>query len=284
MCMDGVAFCPAHITGFFQAMKGDSWMVTGSIGAGFSIAAGVTTKVRVLERHVLRGQPIPRHVAELFLSETGNNSRGVEISHAMGVPSGYGLGTSGALALSTAYALDRAFGTGLRKERLGQMAHRADMFYKSGLGDVLAAYHGGFEIRTKAGAPGYGSITNLYPKDVWVFVVCISPLSTKDHLDRMDTVGDLGERMVTDMLKYHDMRSFQNMSLEFARRCDIVTPMVEGIVQELDGAGVACGMALFGQTLFTIVPHQDVERISTILGRYKNTIRTRIDSVGARVL
>ncbi|MDH5657886.1 MAG: GHMP kinase, partial [Nitrosopumilus sp.] len=47
--MEAMAFCPAHITGFFKAHLEDSHNVLenlGSMGAGFSIKEGVTTKVR----------------------------------------------------------------------------------------------------------------------------------------------------------------------------------------------------------------------------------------------
>ena len=45
--MEAIAFCPAHVTGFFKAHlneKGSSEEF-GSTGAGFSITEGVTTRV-----------------------------------------------------------------------------------------------------------------------------------------------------------------------------------------------------------------------------------------------
>ena len=52
--MEAVAFCPAHITGFFKAClddsHGDAAKDQGSMGAGFSIRHGVTTRVRVGSR------------------------------------------------------------------------------------------------------------------------------------------------------------------------------------------------------------------------------------------
>ena len=51
--MEAVAFCPAHITGFFKAHFEENQGATekfGSMGAGFSIKEGVTTKVIISPR------------------------------------------------------------------------------------------------------------------------------------------------------------------------------------------------------------------------------------------
>ena len=48
--MEATAFCPAHITGFFKAHLEDKHSTLenlGSMGAGFSIKQGVTTRVRI---------------------------------------------------------------------------------------------------------------------------------------------------------------------------------------------------------------------------------------------
>ena len=49
--MEATAFCPAHITGFFKAHLDGPTKTNlenlGSMGAGFSIKQGVTTKVKI---------------------------------------------------------------------------------------------------------------------------------------------------------------------------------------------------------------------------------------------
>ena len=48
--MEATAFCPAHITGFFKAHlegHGNNLENLGSMGAGFSINQGVTTRVKI---------------------------------------------------------------------------------------------------------------------------------------------------------------------------------------------------------------------------------------------
>ena len=50
--MKGVAFCPAHVTGFFKAEldEKNNLEQTGSQGAGFSIQKGVKTTVLVRKK------------------------------------------------------------------------------------------------------------------------------------------------------------------------------------------------------------------------------------------
>ncbi len=48
--MEATAFCPAHVTGFFKAHLDDNQNNLenlGSMGAGFSIKQGVTTRVKI---------------------------------------------------------------------------------------------------------------------------------------------------------------------------------------------------------------------------------------------
>ncbi len=284
--MVGTAFCPAHITGFFRADISGTPETTGSVGAGFSIREGVTTTVRVPAEgsagRVEDGRA--EDVVGQFLRAAGDEGRAVEVEHRVDVPVGYGLGSSGALALSTAYALDQAFGTGMRREELGRMAHRAEVRHRSGLGDVLAAYHGGFEVRTKAGAPGYGMLEKLDVGDPSVLVVCISPCPTSRFWGkRMALMNGIGGEMVGEMLEHGDTGLFQRMSMDFARRSGVATPSIERVAGLIRETGADCGVAMLGETVFTIIPPEDEEGVAGALRGY-SVLRTRLDTEGARVL
>ena len=284
--MIGAAFCPAHITGFFKADISGTLETTGSVGAGFSIREGVTTTVRVsADENASRVEDgRAEYVVEQFLRATRNEGRTVKVEHRVDVPVGYGLGSSGALSLSTAYALDQAFGTGVRREELGQMAHRAEVRHRSGLGDVLAAYHGGFEVRTKAGAPGYGLLEKFDVGDPSVLVVCISPCPTSKFWGkRMSLMNGIGGEMVGEMLKHRDTGLFQRMSMDFARRSGVVTPSIERVAGLIRKAGADCGVAMLGETVFTIIPPEDEEVVAEALRGYP-VLRTRLDTEGAKVL
>ncbi len=174
--MRGEAFCPAHVTGFFTAEleNKESPELIGSLGAGFSMQEGVTTTVRArlktkdddsnFQLNINGYKSDDTQVSEFMINEflnMVNYEYFIEVFHDIPIPVGYGLGCSGAVALSLGIALNQALGTKLSKTQVGQIAHNAEIKCQTGLGDVLASYHGGFEIRTKAGAPGIGAIQKI---------------------------------------------------------------------------------------------------------------------------
>lgn len=280
--MRGAAFCPAHVTGFFGVEESGSAAETGSVGAGFSIQRGVTTTVEGADHDTVR-PGMAQHVLEEFRRAAGVNTP-VRISHEMGVPAGYGLGASGALALSTLYALDAALGTRMSRERLAMMAHVSEVRLRTGLGDVLAAYHGGFEIRVRAGGPGKGVIRRLEAGDPAVVVACLSPLSTSDFLrDRMGILNGLGGKMVAELGRNPDTETFQRLSMEFARKAGTITPQMEAGAGALERTGHPCGVAMLGGTIFSMVPQDEADSVMEALRPYEPVL-TGIDQMGARSL
>lgn len=301
--MRSAAFCPAHITGFFKAHLDDRQQAPenfGSMGAGFSIKQGVTTHVEVLPRTnqessfqiTLQGyQTDKTDVSEFVLNEflkMGNFEEFFfDIRHEISIPVGYGLGSSSAVALSLSYALDRALGTDLDAETIGRIAHNAEVDCKTGLGDVLASYHGGFEIRVRPGAPGIGKVEKINAGPVSIIVICFSPISTnrfiKEHLSK---INGLGGRMVNELLKTRDCDRFQDMSLEFAEYVNVITPRMRGVIEELSSRQIKCGVALFGETVFSMIPRGKEAEVLKVLERHTDgiLIRSELDGTGARIL
>lgn len=316
-------------------------LLMGSTGAGFSLAtSGVTT--RVVKRSSVRGSvggntggrlpyviatngyptgrtDISRAVVEKFLdaaearagggsggggSGSGDMNAMLEISHWISAPVGYGLGSSGAAALSLAYALDGVLGTGMSREEIGGIAHAAEIDCRTGLGDVLASYHGGFEIRTAPGAPGIGSVEKIAtPGEVVAVMICLEPVSTSrfisEHLSR---INGLGGRMIEELKRSKDYAHFQDMSLQFADHIGVITPRMREIIQELVRARIRCGVALFGQTVFCMAESGSAEekRAWGVFDGYRRrgrpagggrqdadaaiVIKSKIDKGGARLL
>lgn len=292
--MQAEAFAPGHITGFFKAdvePARSEWK--GSIGAGFCIKKGVTTKVKVITDkpgfkitvtgYKSNDTQVSEYVAKEFL-KIAKGDHFLEIWHHVGIPVGYGLGSSGAVALSLAFALNKALGTNLSRTQVGQIAHNAEIHCKTGLGTVLSSYHGGFEIRTKYGAPGIGSLKKIHT-DYVPIVICISPISTKKFIKtELAKVNGLGEKMVTRLLKSRSQMEFMDMSLEFAKYVGVVTPKMQQVIGDLQQHGFKCGIAMFGETVFTLVPREKEAQVVRILERYQDCtiIKTEIDKSGVR--
>ena len=310
----GEAFCPAHVTGFFKAEEGSDSAGEdgrGSLGAGFSIALGVRTRVSGarIERgghgpgrlristtgYAPEDTAVSREVVAEFERASGGARLSADIRHEIGVPVGYGLGCSSAAALSLALALGEALGCGMQAEQAGRIAHRAEIRCRTGLGDVLAAYHGGFEVRTRAGAPGVGRVRRAGAaaaaaegpgcglEGTAAVIGCFSPVSTRRFIDeRLAGINGLGGAMVERMAgPGGDMGAFQEMSMEFARHIGVVTPRMAAAAAGLRGAGIKCGVALFGETVFALATggagEEEGERAAEILaGCGCATIRTEI--------
>jgi pantoate kinase len=301
--MEATAFCPAHITGFFKAhLDNDQNNLEnlGSMGAGFSIKQGVTTKVKIDTKEkqesnfriITKGyQSDKTDISEFILNEflkLGKfSNKFFEIEHDISIPVGYGLGSSGAVALSLSFALDQALETKLDKIAIGKIAHNAELNCKTGLGDVLASFHGGFEIRVKPGAPGIGRVEKILTEEISIIMICFSPISTNKFIkERLSQINGLGGKMVNKLIESKNYEHFQEMSLEFANYINVMTPKMQKLVNELSENNIKCGIALFGETIFSMIPKKDESKILEILKKYPEgiIIKSELDNVGARII
>ena len=292
------AFCPAHITGFFKAeLDNEDSKQLGSLGAGFSIQKGVKTTVTVREKtkHDISNFSIKvngfesgdMRVSELVLSKFSTKKKFIDVTHEIDVPVGYGFGCSAAVALSLSIALNDALECKLSKIQVAQIAHDIEIECKTGLGDVLASYHGGFEVRIKPGAPGIGEVKKIDSKEKRdVIIICFNPISTKKFLkEKISSINGLGGKMVNKLIESNDTEEFQDMSIKFAKYVNVVTPKMNEVITILHKNGIKCGVALFGETIFSLVTRDQKEKVKEILKQFDDglIITSKIDNSGARL-
>jgi pantoate kinase len=292
------AFCPAHITGFFKAeLDNEDSKQLGSLGAGFSIQKGVKTTVTVREKtkHDISNFSIKvngfesgdMRVSELVLSKFSTKKKFIDVTHEIDVPVGYGFGCSAAVALSLSIALNDALECKLSKIQVAQIAHDIEIECKTGLGDVLASYHGGFEVRIKPGAPGIGEVKKIDSKEKRdVIIICFNPISTKKFLkEKISSINGLGGKMVNKLIESNDTEEFQDMSIKFAKYVNVVTPKMNKVITSLHKNGIKCGVALFGETIFSLVTKDEKEKVKEILKQFDDglIITSKIDNSGARL-
>jgi len=298
LIMMATAFCPAHITGFFKAEldKEDSKQL-GSLGAGFSIQKGVKTTVTVREKtkHDISDFAIKvngfesgdMRVSELVLSRFSVKGKFIDVTHDIDVPVGYGFGCSAAVALSLSIALNDALDCKLTKIQVAQIAHDIEIECRTGLGDVLASYHGGFEVRVKPGAPGIGQVKKINSKEkLDVIIICFNPISTKKFLkEKISSINGLGGKMVKKLVESNDTEEFQDMSVKFAKYVNVVTPKMNQVINLLHKNGIKCGVALFGETVFSLVTKNEKNKVKEILKQFDDglIITSKIDNSGARL-
>ena len=292
------AFSPGHITGFFEIPKSVNphYLFVGSRGAGFSIDRGISSYVQIYESfepgfHIsLNGAraanaDVSRWVLEEY-ARLADRPYFAKVDHEVQVPIGFGLGSSGAAALSLSYALNEALDMGLSRTRAAQIAHHAEISCKTGLGTVIGEYAGGFEMRTKVGAPGIGKVTTIDLDNYAAVVLCLSPISTKSFLtNRMDEINGLGGRMLEKLSETRDVEDFLNMSREFAETLGLTRGVCKAPIDSLCAKGFGASVALFGETVFTLVPMDEARIALEALDGFGGTpFACKIDFSGARVL
>jgi pantoate kinase len=293
------AFSPGHITGFVvmkpaATNNNKDNLYVGSKGAGFSIDRGITTTVEIYDHESVNYQisindirvedaEVSKWVLEEYLKLVDHRYY-VNIEHEISIPVGFGLGSSGAAALSLSYALNEAFNIGLNTKEAAQIAHNAEIACKTGLGTVIAEFTGGFEMRTNAGAPGIGTVEKIELKKHKAVIFCISPISTKSFLsNRIHLADGVGESMLKRLRVSRDIDDFLEMSYCFAHHLGLTEGRCKLPIQSLRSRGFSCGVALFGETLFTIVQSDHVEEAKECLKGFKGSlIVCNIDNAGAR--
>jgi pantoate kinase len=293
------AFSPGHITGFFEKPENKKpntdLLFYGSKGAGFSFKKGVTTSVELyksknkwyqiyINNSLTKNAEVSKWVIQYYLDKFDFTFY-IKINHSIDIPIGYGLGTSGAAALSLSYALNNALNINLSKESAAQIAHIAEIECNTGLGTVISEFYGGLEIRTSFGAPGIGKLTKIELNNYKAIILCISPLSTKQILTNYsNNANSLGQKMVEQLLLSKDVNSFLRMSYQFADFLGLTKGICAKPIEELNRLGVDSSMGMFGETIFTLVPPNEVSSVTSVLKKFPGTlIVSDIDNQGALI-
>ena len=295
-------FCPAHITGFLEANMVNDLLASGSKGAGFSTALGVTTiinlkksdksKHQIYFNNVFAEAPVSTYVIRLFEKLLKQNFN-ISVDHHISVPINSGFGTSGAGALSLALGINEAIGQPLTRNGVVKIAHEAEIYCKTGLGTVIAENIGGFEIRTHAGIPGIGKIKKLsinYDKYLAI-ILHLGQLSTSDILNNYSStpnLNQLGSQLVQNFNYQPNINNFLKFSRKFFDNSNLSNKKLKQTLDILDTTGFTFSMAMFGKTLFSIIKINEIIEIEKVIKKLvKNNnqiIITQFDTQGARLI
>ena len=274
-------------------------LAAGSRGAGVCLEAGVTTAVRAERSSPLQiltkingkkdHAPVTKLVAKKMLAIAREDYR-VEIEQKVEVPIGAGFGSSGAGALSAALAMNKALGLGLTGEEAARIAHLSEIECKTGLGTVLAEFGEGAVIRMKAGAPGIGSLSHFDIGDGnMVGAISFGGLSTKSFLvDQAirSAVKEAGGAIIKNFLSNPDSDNFLKLSQQFAFKIGRVSEAARAIIEEGAKRGLTCSVAMFGETVFSLVPDNSSHLLRELFEGFSSdgtVVFSRISEGGARV-
>jgi pantoate kinase len=294
------AFSPCNITGFFRIH--DSFhdpLRVGSTGAALAIADGVTTRVSLRKtRHPsivtrfngqrLDGKAVSNEVARIY-SKLDESLRQVEIAHECRFPPGRGYGTSGAGALGLSLALNEAMGLSLSMLEAAQIAHLCEVECKTGLGTVASVFSGGLTVRRAPGAPEIGQVRKLtLPSSLRIVSATFGPISTRrvlaDHYLKK-TINNCGRALIERFLQDVSYSNFMSMSRKFSNCVGLMSSRLRRAMNTLDSSGFSCSMMMLGESLFCLLPREDVSPVEEIFRSNELTPATsKVARSGARLI
>ncbi|HWH08274.1 MAG TPA: sugar kinase [Candidatus Thermoplasmatota archaeon] len=301
------AFAPGHVTGIFEIHDQHADPERrGSRGAGFSLAQGALTYVEVapadalaidvtLDREPAEAATTREAVTALLKEAVklgkvplnrdapkGSRARiRVRVATELQLPVSQGFGMSAAGALSAALALAKCLRMG-RTDAV-RAAHVAEVAHRTGLGDVVGAALGGFEVRVKPGLPPWGLAQTFVGYGDAVLCVIGGRLETKAVLSdpaRRQAVNDAGGRALDALLTSPSLPLFLEQSQRFARESGLLTPDMERAMHAAKAHGHA-SMSMLGHSLFAF---GNVPRLVDALSPFGEVRVVPVSEAGARLV
>lgn len=245
------AFVPGHVTVFFSPRWRDDPAHTGSTGAGLTLADGVSVSFEAgaAPRVTLNGESIAVEPVDRVLDALAATG---QVAVESPLPLGEGFGVSGAMALGTALAANRALDGARTENELVRLAHVAEVRSNTGLGDVVAQARGGVPIRLAAGAPPHGALDGI-PAAARVEHCSFGELSTADVItDDVSALQAAGDRALADLRDRPTLVALFELGRRFARDADLLTPPVEAAIDAVQAAGGEATMGMLGETVVAL--------------------------------
>ncbi len=290
MVSQGEAFCPGHVTAFFEVCEdADPWK-KGSRGAGLSLSLGVTTVARVREATrpslevLVNGRRARAEVTEAAArSVLGEGPYEVKLLADTPLPVSQGFGVSSAAALSTVLALEDALGLGWSREELVARAHVAEVECGTGLGDVVPASMGGMDLRLQPGAPGHAVVRKFEVRRDLLLAVVGPELLTRSVIrdpKKVTAINAHGGACVAAFAKDPTLDRLFDLGNRFAEDTGLASKTVLEVVRASRMFGRAA-MAMLGNAVFAEAGR---EELSTLYRKFGTIQRCEVDNEGARVL
>ncbi len=260
---------PIHITGFWRIHIEESLESSGSTGAGLNMGPRVVGRIlrsgHSPPRILLNGTPLDTCMTRYLLLNSGSEKVSGTIEIASRVPLGAGFALSAAISLITSYGLHYLKGRDVGEVRPAVDAHNAEVYCRTGLGDVIAQYYGGsLEIRVKPGAPGYGRTVRIRVDGRYkaLVVVLRRRLDTPTMLRSYGPlINRYGGEALRALLRRPTLKNFLELSRSFSSSVGMFKGLEEAVGQ-LDSMvedGVLEGFYVKKNVLVAVVRNELVE-------------------------
>jgi pantoate kinase len=282
-----LAYCPGHITGFFEICRHEDPLQTGSRGAGFSINMGAESRV-VLEDGpgkldiFINGAKAKARVTENAIHTLlGEEKVDMKVFTTFHLPISQGFGMSAAGALSAALALSELLGQG--EDAAYEAAHIAEVQCGTGLGDIAALRTGGMEMRTKEGLPPAGEVVRLDGEFEMVLARLGPNIETSTIINDPKKIARLNKAGKEAMERFSADKDIHNLfrqSAIFMKESGLQTEKVAKAL-ELMGSENVGSMCMVGNSIFATGP--DIPLLARRLSRFGTAYEAKVDFEGPRL-
>lgn len=284
------AYAPGHITGFFQIHEHNDPHRKGSTGCGIVLNGGVTTEVKVgksvEETEIfLNGKKVEGKTTHTVLEMMTDEP--VRVKSWAEIPVGCGFGASGAGALGTAYALNRALSLNQTANSLTEYAHVAEVVNRSGLGDIAAQSNGGVVIRLQPGGPEFGKIDRIPAPEARVFCIVLGEISTGSVLADEVAAGKInaaGKASMLELLKKPTLENFMHQAKDFASKTGLMSSTAQDVIEAANASGGLASQAMLGDTVFAIAPYSQEFQLYEALQEFGQVLEYGISTCVPRLL
>lgn len=282
------AFCPGHVTGFFEICPSDNVLAMGSRGAGMCLTLGATSTVEIRESErqaldiIINGKrataPVTRTAVKYLLS---NKKLSVHVDTVHDLPMSQGFGMSAAGALSASIALARALD--VKRQTAFEASHIAEITHRSGLGDIAALHRGGVTIRVRPGLPPKGRVVTIEGTPNVVLAVLGRGLRTSTVISnpaKRRKINLSGGRTVDRLLREPTVEKLMELSYGFAVESGLANQKIIEATSAASKLGMA-SMAMLGNSVFAI---GDTQGLVRVLSEFGETWVCKVDPQGPRII
>ena len=287
--MKAKAFSPGHISGFFEPVYFNNDLSrSGSRGAGVNINLGATSTVSAINSSIqnievfINGKRSPAPVTKLALKYLiGKNKLNITCKTKLDLPMGQGFGMSGAGALSSCLALSKI--CGMYNTDAMRAAHFSEVNLKTGLGDVISSFMGGFEVRKTPGLPPWGLIEHIPGKYNVVLSIIGKKIQTKKVLSNknsLNVISDYGKYCTKKLIEKPSVENFFYLSNVFSSKTGLASKKILKIIESSKNIGMM-SMCMLGNSVFAVGKTDD---LASLLSKYGKTYVCSVDEYGARII
>lgn len=278
MGSEAKAFAPANISCIFRIYRHKNPRWAGSYGVGFTLNEGVVASAAKAKKTeiLFNSKPISFPTVKSVIGKLCREK--IKVGIKTDLPLGCGFGLSGASALAAAYAINKLLKLGKPCKELAVTAHIAEVENKTGLGDVVNQYYGGFCIKAKPSS--YFIVKKWNMGNINVYCRCFGKIPTKSVITNPKLKNKINKSASAALISIKKMIKNKKMGFEEIIRISKKFAVNSGLlkdkrtirtINEIEKNNGNASMIMLGNAVFSDKP-------------FKGAVKLKISGKGARLL